>query len=138
MKKIIALLLALCLCIGLCACGTVYQDSGTSQTEAPNNRYTSPTKKKLTISEKEEIAEDKALDEVYSLLKSKYGSKYDVGATKYKIGQITNSGSKFTVNGSLYLYDKYGSLKDTATFSVRVTVDDDGSTSSGFPIINIK
>jgi len=134
----VAALLALCLCVGLCACRAVYQGSSSSQTKGKNNSYTSPTKKKLTISEKEEIAEEEALDAVYSSLKSKYGSKYDVGATKYKKGQITNSGNNFTVNGTLYLYDKYGSLEDTATFSVRITVDDDGSTSGGFPTINIK
>lgn len=139
MKKIIALLLVLCLCAGFCACGAVY-NSNVTQSEEDNTSYTNapPTEKAISTSEKEEIAEDEALDAVYSSLKSKYSLKYDVSATKYKIGQISNIGNKFTVNGTLYLYDKYGSLKDTATFSVRVTVDDDGYASGGIPTINIR
>ena len=66
-----------------------------------------------------------------------YSNKYDVSATRYKLGAITNSGDVYTVNGTLYLYDKYGKLVDTATFSQKVEVNDYGASSPlNNPIIN--
>lgn len=65
-------------------------------------------------------------------------SDYDISATRYKIGEITDLGYKFEVNGTLYLYDKYGSLKDIATFSATVEVKDDGSYKAYYPQINIQ
>lgn len=86
----------------------------------------------ITINEKKEIAEEQAIKEIIRFLKSTPGyMSYDVDSSKYKIGTISQGTgtavNHFTVNGTLYLYDKYGSLDDTATFSVTVVVDDYGS-----------
>ena len=96
---------------------------------APEDQLTAP---KISISEKKKIAETEAISEIISYLKSTPGyTTYDVNASKYKVGTITQGSgtaeNHFTVNGTLYLYDKYGSLSDTSTFSVTVVVRDDGS-----------
>lgn len=116
MKKIIALLLA-CLIVVLtagCSSSTV-----SSQSSKKNNNSYAPNTK-LSISDKEKIAEQQALIKILDymeLMRSKFGD-YDIDATRYKTGAITHSGDKFTVNGTLYLYDKYGSVKDTASAAI--------------------
>ena len=97
----------------------------------------SQSSKKLTASEIKKIAEKQAIANVVNFLKMVYSNKYDVSATRYKLGAITNSGDVYTVNGTLYLYDKYGKLVDTATFSQKVEVNDYGASSPlNNPIIN--
>ena len=103
MKKVVAILLVCLLLLSTSACTSSYNQQ-TSKTT--NGSYTPNYSKKLTTSEKEEIAETQALKkalEYMNTMSSKF-SKYDVNATRYKIGAITHSGNKFTVNGTLYLY----------------------------------
>lgn len=97
----------------------------------------SQSSNKLTTSEKEEIAETQAIANVVDYLNMAYSNNYDVSATRYKLGAITRSGDEYTVNGTLYLYDKYGNLADTATFSQKVEVNDYGISRPIYnPIIN--
>ena len=125
MKKIAPLALMLIVCIFLTACG----DAKKVEAEIKGN--------KLTASEIKKIAEKQAIANVVNFLKMVYSEKYDVSATRYKLGAITNSGDVYTVNGTLHLYDKYGKLVDTATFSQKVEVNDYGASSSLYnPIIN--
>lgn len=138
MKKIVALFLVCLLLVSAVGCTPSF--SGSQSNKTPNNSYQPNNSQKLTISEKEDIAEKQALKKALEYMKtmsSKF-SKYDIDATRYKIGAITHSGNKFTVNGTLYLYDKYGSLEDTATFSGSVEVEDNGSYKAYYPTIKIK
>lgn len=138
MKKLVALLLICFLLISAVGCTPQNSNSQSSNT---NDSYTPNYKpKELTESEKKNLAEQQALKMVleYMKLRSSTYSKYDIDATRYKIGAITHSGKKYTVNGTLYLYDKYGSLKDTATFSGTVDIEDNGSYKAYYPTINIK
>lgn len=95
----------------------------------------------ISISDKKEIAEAEAIDAIISYLQSTPGyTSYDVNSSKYKIGTISQGSGitedHFTVNGTLYLYDKYGSLANTATFSVTVVIDDYGYYNTLTPFIN--
>jgi hypothetical protein len=121
--------------------GCTPSPSNSQSSNTGNNSYIPDYKpKELTESEKKAIAEQQALKMVLEYMNhrsSTYG-KYDINATRYKIGAITHSGKEYTVNGTLYLYDKYGSLKDTATFSGTVDIEDNGSYKAYYPTINIK
>ena len=138
MKKFVALFLACLLLVS--AVGCTASSSAPQSSNSSNNSYTPNGPKKLTISEKKEIAETQALRKTLEYMQTmtyKF-SDYDISATRYKIGEITDLGYKFEVNGTLYLYDKYGSLKDIATFSATVEVKDDGSYKAYSPQINIQ
>ena len=61
---------------------------------------------------------------------SSISSKYDVDSTRYKVGKIENSGKKFTVYLTLYLYDNYGNLKGQLEMTPNVEVDEKGNVGS--------
>ena len=122
MKKVLSLILSLVLCLSLCACGGNDHDTTNmknnnsdygEQTDAPDEA--SDSQNSMTQYEIEQEVEKAALDGVCYYLDE---SKYDVDATKYKIGSIRKYEEyKYEVNGTLYLYNKYGSLEDVAYFT---------------------
>lgn len=93
----------------------------------------------LSSSRKESLAEDAAMMEIISYMQSnREFNRYNIYATKYKVGSITHEDDDYTVKGTLYLYDDYGNLKDTAIFSCVITVDNNGLTSAKYyPSIHI-
>lgn len=74
----------------------------------------------------EEDIEDYALSELYEHLERVYGEYYNISESRYKIGSINSNGNKHEVKGTLYLYDDYGSLDETATFCVPLEFQGDG------------
>lgn len=82
----------------------------------------------ISVSNRIAIAEEEAVNALVEYLYTSQEYKnYDIDSTKYKIGKTTQgSGTAeeyFTVNGTLALYDVYGKLAKTPTFSVTVIVD---------------
>ena len=125
MKKLIAFALLICIALSLCACGS----TKTSSSSSSSSSYSSG---KASLAEKEEAAENAALRAVLQKLQNDYNYKnrYDLSATRYKTGNIdSKSDNKYTVYLTLYLYDDYGSYKETIQRYVNVTVDDYGKTS---------
>ena len=138
MKNLVALTLACLLSLSLIGCTNT---SNSSKTPSTNNSYVKPTQKTLSTSEKEDIAERETLKMLTKYMKeffpSKF-SKYDIDATRVNVSSIKEERDNyFCVYGKLYFYDKYGNLKDTATFDGTVDVDDDGSYHAYNPTINI-
>ena len=133
-RKTVALLIVSLLVLSFAGCS-----NSSSSSSSSNGSYSSSTQKTISTSKKKEIAEEAALKMVLKTMKSKSTfSKYDLDATRYKTGAITEERGKFVVKGTLYLYDQYGSLEDTATFDCSVDVEDDGSSEAYYPIIKIE
>lgn len=127
MKKTLTTL-SLFLVILICMGSVVFVscDDNDSNSYSPSSNSGSS----LTVSDKEEIAENEALSAIYSKIKSSsYSYKYDASQTTYKIGSINYKYGKYEVNGRLTFYDKYGDIVGTGTFSVDVKVNDDGTAS---------
>lgn len=131
MKKVISLILALVLCLSLCACGgdhkTGSSDSENSKTQS--NNQSADRRESLTKAEIEEKVEYEAMQYVMRHLEnSAYSTVFALDSTKYKIGSmIEYEEYKYEVNGTLYLYDKYGSVKGTGTFTCScIWINEDG------------
>ena len=118
----------------------------TSSTPSANNSEESSVKTGgISESEAKELAEEKAVSKLWAALHSSSYSNYDIGSSQYKIATIDAEPSyggdgwyTCTVSGKILLYDKYGDLKDTATFDVEVSVTDKGSAVAYTPIIRIQ
>ena len=139
MKKAVVFSIVCLIILSLMGCS-----SASVSTERPssNNSYVKPTQKTLSTSEKEKIAEREALKKLLEYMKSSHNvykfGKYNIDATRVNVGSITEDrNNRFSVCGKLYLYDKYGSLKDIATFEGAVDVEDNGSYKAYWPSINI-
>lgn len=74
----------------------------------------------------EEDIKNYALSELYEWLERVYGEYYDIPATKYKFGSFESNGDTYEVKGTIYLYDEYGSVDESATFNVPVEFQGDG------------
>ena len=129
MKKTIAFILVLVLCIGLCAC------SSPAPTETVN---TNPTTNDVTTSYDDSYqddlhqedyltkdeAEQAALRSMKIYVNLYYGQLYNSSATRYSVSTITGSSSNgYTVYGKFYLYDYYGDLCKSKKFSIFVRSD---------------
>ena len=95
----------------------------------------------ISVSNRIAIAEEAAVNTLSEYLYTSQEYKnYDIDSTKYKLGKTTQgSGTTeeyFTVNGTLALYDVYGKLAKTPTFSVTVIVDAFGDCRTLTPQIN--
>ena len=137
MKRIIVLFLACVLFLFAVGCETSSEVTQTNDEE--NNTYTE-TQASLSESEKEEIATYAALMKVLEYMEETPWdfSGYDRDSTRYKIGTVENLRlGRHRVQGTLFLYNKYGNLEDMATFSCRVDVWDDGDYQAYDPEINI-
>ena len=132
MKKVLSLLLALVMCLSLCACGgseniTTQPDTENNETQG-NNQSTDP-RESLTKAQIEDKVESEAMWYVMNHLENgPYSTKFDLDSTRYKIGSMVEfEDYKYEVNGKLYLYDKYGSVKGTATFTCScIWINEDG------------
>ena len=118
----------------------------TSNTPSANNSEEPSVKAGgISKSEAKELAEEKAVSKLWAALHSSSYSNYDIGSSKYNIATIEAEPSyggdgwyTCTVRGKILLYDKYGDLKDTATFDVEVSVTEEGSAVAYEPTINIQ
>ena len=122
MKKALSLLLALVMCLSLCACGgnenkTTSPDSENKETQG--NSQSADRRESMTKAEIEEKVESEAMWYVMNHLEnSAYSTVFALDSTRYKIGSMVEfEDYKYEVSGTLYLYDKYGSVKGTATFT---------------------
>lgn len=102
------------------------------------SKTTADSSHSLSSSRKESLAEDAAIREIISYMQSnREFNRYNIYATKYKVGSITHEDDDYTVKGTLYLYNDYGNLDDTAIFSCKIEVDDNGLTSVKFRTVYI-
>lgn len=115
MKKIVSLFLLAVLVFSLVVCFTA---CGGSSSSSSSYSYEPEV---LTESEKEDVAEDKALE---------YISQFPLfrgDGTKYKIGSRTSkSDGTVIIKGQLLTYDSYGNYSDRYTFTCTVSVSDYG------------
>lgn len=131
MKRMLAAILALMLCLGLCACGDSENETGSSDSnkEPQGNNQSTDHRESLTKAEIEEKVEKEAMWYVMNHLEnSAYSSVFALDSTRYKIGSMVEyEDYKYEVNGTLYLYDKYGSVKGTGTFTCScIWINEDG------------
>lgn len=84
----------------------------------------------ISASKKQAIAEDEACIAAVKKMKDSswppYDSWYDLNSTRFDVGKVTEDAGEYKVMGTAYLYDPYGSFKDTLTFTAYVAVDDYG------------
>ena len=126
MKKFIILLFILCSLLALSACKSGSDSSYSSSSSSSSVDV-------------EAMVKREALSMIYEAMEREEYSTYrdyDIGATKYSFGSIKKAGARYTANGTLYLYNKYGNLEDTAVFSVDVEVSG-GSCRGYLPKIKI-
>jgi len=98
MKRTIALLLALVLCLSLCACGS-------ENATAEDDTYTT------SDAESDFLYNDDIEAIVVGALYDEIDSKYDTadaGSSRYEINKIDRKFDAIYVYGSVTLYDKYG------------------------------
>ena len=137
MKKLTTILLLLSMCLCICACQgeSVSDDSDDSAEETTS--VAGAYRDTMSASEIENAVTKAAVEEVLGRLN---GQNYNLDATKYKIGSITllDNAYEYEVSGTLYLYDKYGSVADIATFTCScVWINENGrATSVGSVTIN--
>ncbi len=123
MKRIVALILVSILSLAFCACGT----TGNSNSSTSTTKYTTQ-KKGMSFEDKQERADDSWWYNLTLWIPNR--GKYDLNETRYKMGNCSNNGKDtFTYKGTLYLYNNYGTLEDTATFSITLQVDDNNAVS---------
>lgn len=89
------------------------------------------TKETISISEREEIAQSEAILALIDELQtnSRYQS-YDVDSSRYTVGSIEQKDDLFTVYGTIFLHNKFGTLEDVGEFTIYVSVDSRGNVSS--------
>ena len=136
MKRVLSLVMVIIVCIVVCVSCAAESTGGSNKNDTPNvnkkQEAETPQKRKVSESEIKKIVESAFLESLIEHLEfysnRKY-SAYDINATKVKLGLFKKkSGDKFELNGTLYFYDKYGSLKDTGTFTYNIYVDEYGET----------
>ena len=126
MKRIIALLMVAVLGISLCACGGSGKERSASASEtATNNSISGDYRDTMTPSQIEDEVARAAARECLNRLE---GKGFNLDDSKYKIGQISEIDDfEYEVSGTLYLYDKYGSVTEIATFTCScIWIDRDG------------
>ena len=114
MKKFISLILVFAMALFLCACGEEPKKENTTATQSSNQS------KRETMSEADIQAkvESEAVGYAMNYMKRIYSNVFDLDSTRYKIGRMYEyKDYNYEVSGTLYLYDKYGSLKGTAKFT---------------------
>ncbi len=130
MKKVLALILALVLVFSLAACG----GGGKGVKDSSNSKSSNSSGSKLSSmseSDKENAVLLAAVEQVERELKNYYS--FDSDETRVKRGTIkcnnsTDKREEWSVSGTLYLYDNYGSLTESATFTCdKVYLDSSGS-----------
>ena len=110
MKKTIAILLVLCLCAGLCACG------GNSEPTTELEEYATPTEPQIVTDEQAEMARRSAAAHAFI----DYG--YSLDSITYK--SCTDDGTYVTVNGIVTFIDDYN-VKYSGEYTVVLTEQDD-------------
>ncbi|MBQ7500375.1 MAG: hypothetical protein IJT91_05740 [Clostridia bacterium] len=126
MKKTLAILLAFVMLLAFAACGENKQQDNTTDDSYSYDDDSSPSSGKTWIetateSEKQAVIEKTAIDEVLRILNGKVD--FEKSETRYKIGKIemtkkANKGESWYASGTVYLYNKFGSLEDAATFEM--------------------
>lgn len=129
MKKLMSLLLAALMLLSFAACsgGGGQTNTATQAPSASTNNATQNTSGKwidtATESEKKERVEVAAVTETLDSISHRVtGISFDRNSTKYIIGSSNrtnkySSGSEeWSVTGTIYLYDKYGSYVETVKF----------------------
>ncbi|MGI6227979.1 MAG: hypothetical protein ACOYJ1_17215 [Peptococcales bacterium] len=152
MKRVLILVMVIIVCIVVCVSCAAESTGGSNKNDTPNvnkkQEAETPQKRKVSESEIKKIVESAFLESLIEHLEfysNKKYSDYDINATKVKLGLFKKQsgvkkqiGDRFELNGTLYFYDKYGSLKDTGTFTYHIYVDEYGETSfGGFTSVHI-
>lgn len=127
MKRTVSIILALLLCISLCACGTSSESSSSDTQEEADvysnaaNDFDFSKEDELTDSEVEAIVVKK----LYKQIQYQWPTA-DAGSCRYSLNKIERTSHYITAYGEVYLYDKYGKLMSGSyshTFKILCTAD---------------
>ena len=134
MKRNISLLLLVCtLLLCLISCGNQNESgsssNGNSSTETTN--YDPNIKAELSVSERQDLAEQELLAETFRSFTNKYElnyshiqkQKFNIDATRYRIGSVQRNGNTFKFYITFYFYDNYGNVKAVVEKTGEVDID---------------
>ena len=120
---LIVVVLVVCLFTGCANAST----AATPTTAEPTIDVFEYTPRKYTVSEQEEMAEAAVCEKIVEWMeKAKSFAKYDVSATKYKIGSVEWEDDRLRLYITVYLYDKYGDFEKSCSFAPLVEFDENG------------
>lgn len=108
MKKVLALILTMLFVLSLVACGGSNKEeekSSSKKTNYETSEVETEDKYSLTDSKIKSLVEDALVDKI-----RKTYDTADPYKTRYSIGTTERDGNKYTVYGTLTMYDKYGQV----------------------------
>lgn len=127
MKRTVSIILALLLCISLCACGTS-SESSSSDTQEEADVY-SNAEIESSSEKSHELTDDEVemivVQELYNQIQYQWPTA-DAGSCRYSLNKIERTSHYITAYGEVYLYDKYGKLMSGSyshTFKILCTAD---------------
>ena len=127
MKRNVSLLLLVCtLLLCLISCGN-QNESGPSET----TNYDPNIKAELSVSDRQDLAEKELLAETMRSFTNQYDlnyshiqkQKFNIDATRYRIGSVQRNGNTFKFYITFYFYDNYGNVKAVVEKTGEVDID---------------
>ncbi|MBE6697203.1 MAG: hypothetical protein E7581_01645 [Ruminococcaceae bacterium] len=139
MKRNISLLLLVCtLLLCLISCGNQNESGSSSNGNSSNGNsstnttnYDPNTKAELSVSDRQDLAEKELLAETFRSFTSQsylnyytiQEQKFNIDATRYRIGSVQRNGNTFKFYITFYFYDNYGNVKAVVEKTGEVDVD---------------
>lgn len=112
MKRTVSIILALLLCMSLCACGTS-SESSSSDTQEEADVY-SNAEIESSSEKSHELTDDEVemivVQELYNQISTSKWHQADPGSCRYSINKTERKPGFIYIYGEVYLYDKYGKL----------------------------
>ena len=112
-------------------------DTNKNDNDSSNNSGSSSnssTKPKLSLSERQRLAEKEILKATLSSMKTSIVNKsymqkngFEPENTRYKVGSVQNNGDTFKFYITFYFYDKYDNYKESVKTEATISVDEYGN-----------
>ena len=134
MKKVLSLILALVMCLALCACGG--NDSISDENDYCEYEDEIETEDAFTFADAQNKVRDSIMEGILYIRLKPY-SAAEIGNISISTltGQSTDNGWIIECKGTFTAYDDYGDVMDRYKFDVTRPVDSDGTT--GYADVNV-